>query len=75
MKVYKYHSLLQLWKDFHKPIPMSGCRTLIIIYTMTLSGCTTLGKSHKTTLFTLIVIETCVKNCGKPFNLLVNQAS
>ena len=33
------------------------------------------GKSHKTTLFTLIVIETCVKNCGKPFHLLVNQAS
>ena len=29
------------------------------------------GKSHKTTLFTLIVLETCVKNCGKPFHLLV----
>ena len=34
-----------------------------------------MGKSHKTTLFTLIVIETCVKNCGKPFHLLVNWAS
>jgi len=31
------------------------------------------GKSHKTTLFTLIVLETCVKNCGKPFHLLVCQ--
>ena len=30
------------------------------------------GKSHKTTLFTLIVLETCVKNCGKPFHLLVS---
>jgi len=31
------------------------------------------GKSHKATLFTLIVMETCVKNCGKPFHLLVCQ--
>lgn len=29
------------------------------------------GKSHKTTLFSLVVLETCVKNCGKPFHLLV----
>jgi hypothetical protein len=31
------------------------------------------GKSHKGTLFSLIVLETCVKNCGKPFHLLVCQ--
>jgi len=31
------------------------------------------GKSHKSTLLTLIVLETCVKNCGKPFHLLVCQ--
>jgi len=32
-----------------------------------------LGKSHKSTLLTLTVLETCVKNCGKNFIFLVCQ--
>jgi len=33
----------------------------------------TVGKSYKGTMFTLIVLETCVKNCGKNLHFLVCQ--
>ena len=32
-----------------------------------------MGKNSKTALFTLTLLETCVKNCRKPFRMLVCQ--
>ena len=32
-----------------------------------------MGKNSKSALFTLTLLETCVKNCGKPFRVLVCQ--
>lgn len=31
------------------------------------------GKNYTVIMYTLTVLETCVKNCGKPFHLLVAQ--